>query len=211
MAELPLRERKYAATKASLMNALISRLSRQTLDQIAVKDVCNDVQVSETTFFNYFPSKQAAIGYRIQLWSVGTIWEMQQQLARCGTHVDAVRQIFNSAGQAEEQTPGVMREVVIFQATSKMEFSSLTPAEYAYHFPNSAGIAHIKAAGVQQMIGGQLEAAQRAGELSPTLDLSAFAVILMGIFFLTPVLLASGQYGSVRDAYRRQLDILFSN
>jgi len=210
MGDLSLRERKYAATKAALMNALISRLKNQSLDEIAVNDICRDVMVSETTFFNYFPSKQAVIGYRVQLWSISTIWEIHLQLAKGGGHLDAIRTLFDLTAQAEEKTPGIMREVVVFQVRDKMSFPPLTLAEYAYHFPAIPDITHIESDGVQQMIIGQLEAAQKSGELASHLDLQAFTLILMGIFFLTPVLLALKPYGSVRDAYRRQIDILLS-
>ena len=57
MKEYPLRERKYAATKAALLDAVLARLHDQTLDSISVKEVCREVPVSEATFFNYFTSK----------------------------------------------------------------------------------------------------------------------------------------------------------
>lgn len=210
MADLPLRERKYAATKAALMNGLVSRLGSQMLDEITVKDVCSDIPVSETTFFNYFPSKHAAVGYRIQLWSINTLWEMRQQIAHGGTHLEAIRTLFAMVAQGEAQNPGIMREVVAYQVNHKLDFQPLTEAEYVHHFPDLPGIEQIAAQGVNQMVYEQLDAAQRSGELPADRDLMAFTIILMGVFFLTPILLTSGEYGSLQDAYHRQLDILLS-
>lgn len=206
MRDIPLRERKYAATKASLMQALVARLSRQSLYEIAVKDICNDAQVSETTFFNYFPSKHDVIGYRIQLWSIAVKWQMEQQLAHGKGHLEAIRILFDLTAQAEAKTPGVMREVVAFQVSQKLSFQPLTLAEYAYHFPDTPGIAEIQAESVDQMLGAQLRAAQESAELATDLDLEALNVILMGVFFLTPIII--GHSGSLRDAYRRQLKIV---
>ena len=74
MKELPLRERKYASTKAALLSAVLARLNDQTLESISVKEVCREVQVSETTFFNYFASKQAVIFYLVHIWSITASW-----------------------------------------------------------------------------------------------------------------------------------------
>lgn len=210
MSDLPLRERKYAFTKASLMDALISRLSNQTLEEINVKDICEEVQVSTTTFFNYFPTKPHAIGYRIQLWSIETIYEMRQQLVNGKKQLDTIRIVFDSAAQVEQQAPGLMREIVIFQASQKLDFTPLTIAEYAHHFPNNPEIVDIQADGVNTMIESALIAAQQAGEIAGDMDIEALTGILLGIFFLTPVLLLQRPDIGVQDAYRRELDILFN-
>lgn len=210
MAELPLRERKHAATKASLMRGIIARLGRQSLDEIAVKDVCAEAQVSEATFFNYFPTKAAAIGYRVQLWSIEAQWVMARRLAAGGTQLEAVRALFDTAAGDEGATPGIMREVLIYQARHQLEFVPLTRAEYALHFPDRAGIEMIRAEGVNQLLNTALTAARRAGELPAQLDLQALTVTLMGVFFLTPILLESAGPGGLGDAYRRQLDLLLA-
>ncbi|HRE26019.1 MAG TPA: TetR family transcriptional regulator [Anaerolineales bacterium] len=89
MSELPLRERKYAATKAALTRAVAVRLKQQSLEEIAVKEICAEAQVSEATFFNYFPTKAAVVGYRVQLWSIEARWRSVWRPAaptskRCG-------------------------------------------------------------------------------------------------------------------------------
>ena len=210
MSDLPLRERKYASTKASLMDVLVSRLSNQTLEEINVKDICDEVQVSTTTFFNYFPTKPHAIGYRIQLWSIETIYQMRQQLAQGKKQLDTLRTLFDSAAHVEQQSPGLMREIVVFQASKKLEFPPLTFAEYAHHFPDNPEIVDIQAEGVNNMIGSALIAAQQVGEVAGDMDIEALTVILLGIFFQTPVLLLQRPDISVQDAYRRELDILFN-
>jgi AcrR family transcriptional regulator len=211
MNELPLRERKYAATKANLIEALTSRLKTQSLEDIAVKEVCNTVQVSQTTFFNYFPTKQHVIGYRVQLWNIAVAWEMDKLLTSGGSHLEAIRTLFDLTARAEDRNPGVMREVVAFQTRRAFSFEPLTPAEYAHHFPNMPEDARVEATGVNELIGAQLKAAQEAKELATDTDLEALALTLMGVFFLTPILLDSSQTGSLADAYHRQLEILFPN
>ena len=89
--------------------------------------------------------------------------------------------------------------------------NSLTPltrAEYALHFADKAGIEQLEALGIDQLLGAQLQAALQAGELAADSDLPALALTLMAIFFVTPVLLQQGADADVKDAFRRQLQLL---
>jgi len=210
MKELPLRERKYAATKAALLYAVLARLQDQTLESISVKEVCGEVQVSETTFFNYFASKEAVIFYFVNIWSITVGWEMQQTLAQGGTHLDAICTLFDLTAEQVVQTPGVMGEIVAWQTRKRdaVAFTPLTRAEYALHFADKAGIEQLEALGIDQLLGAQLQAALQAGELAADSDLPALALTLMAIFFVTPVLLQQGADADVKDAFRRQLQLL---
>ena len=205
--ELPLRERKYAATKAALLDAVLARLDDQTLESISVKEICHEVQVSETTFFNYFDSKQAVIFYLVQLWSITAGWEMQQTLAQGGTHLDAICTLFDLTAEQVVQSPGVMGEIVAWQALNrdKVVFAPLTAAEYALHFPDQKDSEQRQAQGIDQLLGAQLQAALQDGELPADSDLPALALALMAIFFVTPILFQQGPDVDLRDAFRRQL------
>lgn len=210
MNELPLRERKYASTKAALLQAVLTRLEDQTLESISVKEVCYEAEVSETTFFNYFASKQAVILYLVQIWSVSVAWEMQQTLAQGGSHVDAICALFDLTAEQVVQSPGVMGEIVAWQSRNREEvdFTPLTNAEYALHFPDSAGIEQFEAQGIDQLLGIQLQAAYQAGELSEDCDLPALVLTLIAIFFVTPILLQQKQDADLGDTFRRQLQLV---
>ena len=210
MKELPLRERKYASTKAALLSAVLARLNDQTLESISVKEVCREVQVSETTFFNYFASKQAVIFYLVQLWSITASWEIQQTLARGGGHLGAICALFDLTAEQVVQTPGVMGEIVAWQTRKRdgVVFSPLTRAEYALHFADKAGIEQLEAQGVDQLLGVQLHAAIQAGELAADTDLPALSLTLMAIFFVTPILLQQEATVDLKDVFHRQLQLV---
>ncbi len=57
MAEYSLREIKHARTKIALMKAFIEHLRHSSFEDISVKDACKRAEISEGTFFNYFPGK----------------------------------------------------------------------------------------------------------------------------------------------------------
>lgn len=210
MNELPLRERKYASTKAALLQAVLARLKDQSLESISVKEVCHEVQVSETTFFNYFASKQAVIFYLVQLWSITAGWEIQRILAQGGGHLDAICALFDLTAEQVVQSPGVMGEIVAWQARkqNRVAFTPLTRAEYALHFPDKADIEQLEAQGVDQLLGSQLQAALQSGELAADSDIPALTLTLMSLFFVTPILIEQGADADLKDAFHRQLQLV---
>ncbi|MFD4182895.1 TetR family transcriptional regulator [Rhodococcus sp. NPDC058514] len=64
--ELPLRDRKKAATRRALSDAAV-RLARSLgIDCVTADAIASDAGVSTRTFHNYFPSKEEAILYRFE-------------------------------------------------------------------------------------------------------------------------------------------------
>jgi AcrR family transcriptional regulator len=56
-----LRERKRLATKRSIEFAVLELSRESGLDQVTVDDISRTADISPRTFFNYFPSKEAAL------------------------------------------------------------------------------------------------------------------------------------------------------
>lgn len=71
---ITLREKKFARTKLALMRAAVARLRVKSFNDVTVKELCEEAQVSEATFFNYFPKKDDVLRYFIQIWMVEVTW-----------------------------------------------------------------------------------------------------------------------------------------
>ena len=59
--ELGLRERKRRATSRAIQIAVVDLVAQRGLDHVTVDDISRVADISPRTFFNYFPTKEAAL------------------------------------------------------------------------------------------------------------------------------------------------------
>src|SRR5215468_4484063 len=93
LADIPLRPRKQAQTRLTLLRAVLARLDgTRTLDDINVRELCDEAEISEASFFNYFPKKTDLLVHFIRLWSLDLAWRVQHELGQA-TARDAIEAI----------------------------------------------------------------------------------------------------------------------
>ncbi|MGA7799210.1 MAG: helix-turn-helix domain-containing protein [Gammaproteobacteria bacterium] len=206
---IPLRERKYAQTKLKLANAAVERLETQSLDGLSVSALCEAAEVSEATFFNYFPKKSDLVVYVSRLWSLEIAWHVRSAGAR---GLAAVSAAFEQAARQIQQHPGTMGEIIGHQARLRERPPSveLTRAERVLAFADLEGIEEVPAGGLDAILVPNVEYAIERGELPPNTHRATVLVALISIFHGVPLALRLSNPGSVASMYRQQLVLLWA-
>lgn len=208
-AELSRRERKLAQTRLGLLEALLARLAERPLEAIAVRELCDAVDISEASFFNHFPSKHDLLVYYVQLWSLEAAWHARQ--AACEGPRAAIEAVFRFTGKEAARHPRVMAEVIAFQArmAEAPRPRELTRAERILAFPDRPGIEAIEVLGIEEVLRPYVRQAIAGGALSCALEPRTVMLSLASVFFGVPLLVGPRSPRTIEKAYLQQLEIVW--
>lgn len=211
-ARIPLRERKYLKTRIRLARALRQHLEKVSLDELSVRDLCEEVELSEATFFNYFPKKSDLLAYVSQLWAVDLAWFGRQTLAQGGSGLAVVHALFERAAQQFQVAPGATGELIAWQARARQRLvpTPLSANECRLAFPEHAGIEAMTDQGVEQALVAGIQRAVDQGELPRNVHLPTAMVSLVSIFYGVPLALRLSNPAGIGAMYRQQLLILWT-
>lgn len=208
---LPQRAKKFARTKVGLLNALVSRLDQRPIEEIAVRELCDAVQISEASFFNYFPKKHDILVYFVELWSIEAGAHADRALADQGP-LAAIEAVFAITAQAVREHPAVMAEVIAHQArmAAPPQLAEVSLAERLFALPELEGIDELEPRGLDAILPRLLDEAVRRGELPKGIDKNMAFLALGAIFFGVPLLLRRTAPEYVGQAFKAQLSLLWA-
>lgn len=207
---LPLRQRKFARTKLGLLHAAMAAIHDRSLDQVAVKDLCAALDISEASFFNYFPHKQDLLVYYIQLWSIEMAW-YGRHFAEARGGLAAIEEIFDMTAARIAENPALMGEIIAGQARMNLppDFVAVTLGERLLAFPELNGVDDLEGEGLDTLLPPLIDRAVRAGELPKRINRDQVLVGLAAIFLGLPVVLRRSPPQALAEGYHRQLQLLW--
>jgi AcrR family transcriptional regulator len=211
LADIPLRPRKIAQTRAALLRAVLARLDgTRALEEINVRELCNEAAISEASFFNYFPKKIDLLVFFIRLWSLDLAWRIHHELAAVSAR-KALEEILVATARAMRMHPGVMPEIIAFLARSTtIPVGDLELADRLVAYPDRDGIETVPATGLSGLLPPLIARAIREGELPATTDRKTALLSLTSVFFGVPLMLWRRDPDGVEHAYRRQLAVAWA-
>jgi AcrR family transcriptional regulator len=211
-----LRERKFARTKHTLLRAAVERMRHKRLDDITVKELCEDVEVSEATFFNYFPKKEDLLVYFMQLFTLEVSGHARRSAGE-GSGVSFIEEVFHYTARRVAEHPRVMLEVIAQMARSQPSEAPgphrpppLTLAERLQAFPDNEGATGVPELSLEEVLRGPLERAIERGELPPSVEVPTALLTLVSTLFGVVLWLAPDQPERVVSAYDRQLKLVWA-
>jgi AcrR family transcriptional regulator len=175
-----LRERKAATTRLALLDAAIRRLGLEDFENIAVKELCSEVGISEPTFFHHFASKRELLMLEVGLWSVETRAAMEDA---GHTAFSSLEVLFLRAARANRALPRLMPEVIAWQLRAPPSERPALPtkAECAHRFPGLWK--DHSPASIPSLIETAVERAIRTGELPASTGKDGAVGIIVALFF----------------------------
>ncbi len=184
-----LRVKKAAKTKISILNTFLLLLQKKSMEEIKVQEICEIVEISQKTFFNYFEKKEQLLSYFIQLHACEMGFIGSKLLNQTKNPLDAIREIFLKTAKDIVQMPQIMVEIICLQSKSEMvcEFE-VTDAEKFLFFPDIAEIDSYKDGGLDILIPALLQEAKSAKLLYEDTDIAALYLHLMSTFYGSSIL-----------------------
>ncbi len=207
--EYSLRERKHAKMKIEIMDAFIKRLEKTRFDDISIREICKNVEVSEGTFFNYFPEKIDIINYYSSLLFLKILWKTQNEVPP-GRYIASIEAVFKNVA-AELNNINIIYQMIsiIIMQLEKPKAINISNIERYLAFPDYDGIEDIPAVFIEDFFEKCLKEALKNGELPKKTNIDDVRVSLMTILGGT---LLAAKFTNIKDRsyhFMRQLNLLW--
>ena len=205
-----MREKKFARTRLALAQATTNHLEAAAFETLSVKALCERVQISEATFFNYFPRKDDLIVYLDHLWTLELNW-YGLQAAHQQQGLAVIEALFRYTAIQIQKKPGLMGEIIAHEARARERQTgpTITLAERMLAFADLEGIENLPDDSLETLLRSALQAAIDAGELPPNTAIAAAMVALVSIFYGVPLAMQHANPAAIGAMYRQQLVILW--
>lgn len=209
--EYSLRERKHAKTKIAIMNAFIKSLEKTRFDDISIRQICKSVEVSEGTFFNYFPEKIDIINYYMHLIILKDVWKAQREAPE-GKYLAFINALFRKLAEELKSVNIIYQLVAILTVQQERPRKiTITDLEKRLAFPDCPGIENIPSLFIDDFLKECLKGALKNKELPKNTDINDVLVSLLAILGGT---LLAAKLGNIKDYtyhYMRQLKLLWKS
>lgn len=206
-----LRQRKYARTRLALAYVLADALGEQSFAEVPVKRLCRAAEVSEATFFNYFPRKQDLMSYLAHLWVLELGWHVEQASAET-SGLQVVEKLFAEVARTCERRPGVLAELLAWIArggelNAELQINKL---EKQLAFPDLEGVQETPIKGIDAWLAPHLEDAVSQGDLPENTLVPLLLGTLLSVLLGVPLTLLASDPSRIASVYRQQLALVLA-
>ncbi len=200
-----LREKKFAKTKIAITNELINRLETIHFEDILISDICEAIEMSEGTFYNYFPHKKDVIIYFQVLSLIYLRWYVDRHSTKKDVLSDLI--LFFEGVAKKFKNANLIYEIiaVFWRGNRKDELPIVSALEIKYAFPQCSEIEAIAPQRPEDYFKELVRTAIRNRELPKKTQVHDIVVALLTIFFGTSLALQENEFESLKEQYKKQL------
>lgn len=210
MAEYSLREKKFAKTKLRLTKQFMGQLAKTRFEDINIKEVCEEVEVSEATFYNYFTKKADVLHYHKALMNLRLQWYIDAGRPY-ENPLEAIRKVFDVFADSFTNQRQIYEIISIYlrEGCEHHEFPEITDAEKYYKYPELDGIEKFNNKPLEEVFRYWIDIAGKEGVLPKGAKVGDILIALFSTFIGTIVILEKKQFKELKKYYNRQLDIVW--
>ena len=206
---LSLRQKKLIKTKHSLAIAFANKLKTEKFDQISIKDICSQTDVSEASFFNYFPQKIDVIAYLFKVKIFKTYWTIKP-LQKTLSFTQCIEKTFELFVDSIKH-PFIFFEILSIIGMHKTQMTSfaISPQELQCIYPNCSHAEKIPVLTMHEFFEGMIRHAVENNQIPATVCKKTLAQFLMTILTGVPLSIPISEFSNLKEIYRQHLSLLW--
>lgn len=206
---LSLRQKKYYKTRLALAQLFLEKLKIENFNDISIKEICSEVEISEATFFNYFPQKTDIIMYLFKVKFFKIFWiinDLEKSLSFTGS-IEKIFELFAH----EIKHPYIFEVIISIFRTSeiKMDSINISEREWKYIYPSCTGAEKIVLPTIYEYLEGKISKGIKDGEIPEDICkktlLQFLITILKGVPLSTPI----AEFKNIAKIYKKHLSLLW--
>jgi len=192
---------KKAKTRIDILNAVYRLTADMNFRNLKVKTIAEEADVTEMTFFNYFPKKEDILRYMMGLWELDLLVLRHREPL---TGEPAIRRVFRHTAKLVKQHPGLMVSFISYLVTKEIapDANEIEAADRRLLYPDIPEIYETRIPSGNEMMMGHLS------EIDPSMDRTRMMLHLASCFY-GDVLIAHTANLDLDWLYSGSLDLIF--
>lgn len=191
---LSLRDLKFAKTRANILNTFLKLVKMKDYEEISVDELCEKAEVSRSTFFNYFPSKEHLFTYYGWCFCAEIFVQLKEMENKNVSCLEKIKYIFNLTIEEDNQHEhqfSLFVSHIVRRHIDIIKEMQYTRADFLYKYPDKEN--YIDNSKIIQIptIGGfflrLLEEGVSKGEFKSDTDIKRVMLHLLSIYFSPPI------------------------
>ena len=194
--------------KITLLEITLKQLGQVKFEDINIKDICEEADISKVTYFKYFPNKGDILLYFMTIWSYQLEVEIKEKAL---TGVRAIEYAFQRVLRIDNCMNLMMGLIgFISKMTVKPNKHNLSRLEKQTLFPkmNSNNYA-MEGKKIDAFFRYHLIEAKKANELPNDSSIDDTVIKLLTVFYGTPFTLFTLNSNDIKNGYKINLDTIF--
>lgn len=199
-----LREKKKAQVRIDILNVTVKLMKEKSFEDIHVREICDQVSISNVTFFKYFQKKEIILEYLEAVWTY-LRWTVLQEGEMPIGKAAMVRLFDDLANTDNGQIIVNTIERYITKSSYKRDTLMLSECEKWLLYPKKI---YKEVPTIGQQLSLAFDQAVENNEVSCSIGKMEFLVLLTTIYYGTPVV-THLESRSLKDTFELLLNFVF--